>query len=97
MATPSNKKGTFGASNVTVNYVYKANGYALITTYKDTQGKDLKPLAIDTKTYNINDPYTATALNIPGYTLTTTPANEKVYLAQVMKQLITYIKQMIIR
>lgn len=77
VATPSNKKGTFGASNVTVNYVYKANGYALITTYKDTQGKDLKPLAIDTKTHNINDPYTATALNIPGYTLTTTPANEK--------------------
>ncbi|EDO0261230.1 TPA_asm: hypothetical protein GZT07_03510 [Listeria monocytogenes] len=77
VATPSNKKGTFGASNVTVNYVYKANGYALITTYKDTQGKDLKPLAIDTKTYNINDPYTAKALNIPGYTLTTTPANEK--------------------
>ncbi|MBC2111495.1 hypothetical protein HCA82_10525 [Listeria innocua] len=77
VATPSNKKGTFGASNVTVNYVYKANGYALITTYKDTQGKDLKPLAIDTKIYNINDPYTATALNIPGYTLTTTPANEK--------------------
>ncbi|EDN8787242.1 hypothetical protein GVK09_08325 [Listeria monocytogenes] len=77
VATPSNKKGTFGASNVTVNYVYKANGYALITTYKDTQGKDLKPLAIDTKTYNINAPYTATALNIPGYTLTTTPANEK--------------------
>ncbi|EOZ5415798.1 MucBP domain-containing protein [Listeria monocytogenes] len=77
VATPSNKKGTFGASNVTVNYVYKANGYALITTYKDTQGKDLKPLAIDTKTYNINDPYTATALNIPGYTLTTTPSNEK--------------------
>ncbi|MBO0025349.1 MucBP domain-containing protein [Listeria monocytogenes] len=77
VATPSNKKGTFGASNVPVNYVYKANGYALITTYKDTQGKDLKPLAIDTKTYNINDPYTATALNIPGYTLTTTPANEK--------------------
>lgn len=77
VATPSNKKGTFGASNVTVNYVYKANGYALITTYKDTQGKDLKPLAIDTKTYNIKDPYTATALNIPGYTLTTTPANEK--------------------
>ncbi|EAE2451653.1 hypothetical protein E1I06_09115 [Listeria monocytogenes] len=77
VATPSNKKGTFGASNVTVNYVYKANGYALITTYKDTQGKDLKPLAIDTKTYNINDPYTAIALNIPGYTLTTTPANEK--------------------
>ncbi|EPY0834240.1 MucBP domain-containing protein [Listeria monocytogenes] len=77
VATPSNKKGTFGASNVTVNYVYKANGYALITTYKDTQGKDLKPLAIDTKTYNINDPYTATALNISGYTLTTTPANEK--------------------
>lgn len=77
VATPSNKKGVFGASNVTVNYVYKANGYALITTYKDTQGKDLKPLAIDTKTYNINDPYTAKALNIPGYTLTTTPANEK--------------------
>ncbi|EGC0411351.1 hypothetical protein H8U68_001371 [Listeria monocytogenes] len=77
VATPSNKKGTFGASNVTVSYVYKANGYALITTYKDTQGNDLKPLAIDTKTYNINDPYTATALNIPGYTLTTTPANEK--------------------
>ncbi|EEO9677949.1 hypothetical protein G5753_002010 [Listeria monocytogenes] len=77
VATPSNKKGTFGASNVTVNYVYKANGYALITTYKDTQGKDLKPLAIDTKTYNINDPYTATVLNISGYTLTTTPPNEK--------------------
>ncbi|WP_149807074.1 MucBP domain-containing protein, partial [Listeria monocytogenes] len=72
VATPSNKKGPFGASNVTVNYVYKANGYALITTYKATQGKNLKPLAIDTKTYNINAPYTATALNNPGYTLTTT-------------------------
>ncbi|HHR2590663.1 TPA: MucBP domain-containing protein, partial [Listeria monocytogenes] len=55
VAAPTNQTGTFNTSNVTVNYVYKANGYALITTYKDTQGKDLKPLAIDTKTYNIND------------------------------------------
>ncbi|HAA7217669.1 TPA_asm: hypothetical protein GHI49_12045 [Listeria monocytogenes] len=77
VSTPANETGTFHTSDITVNYVYKLTDLKLTSTYKDTQGKDLKPLAIDTKTYNINDPYTATALNISGYTLTTTPANEK--------------------
>ncbi|EKP0389365.1 MucBP domain-containing protein [Listeria innocua] len=77
VATPTNAKGTFGSQHVTVNYVYKANGYQLTSTFKDQQGKKIAPDKVDTKTYYMNDPYTTEAKTIPGYTLVTTPANEK--------------------
>ncbi|WP_416239803.1 MucBP domain-containing protein [Listeria innocua] len=77
VATPTNAKGTFGSQHVTVNYVYKANSYQLTSTFKDQQGKKIAPDKVDTKTYYMNDPYTTEAKTIPGYTLVTTPANEK--------------------
>ncbi|WP_181020432.1 MucBP domain-containing protein, partial [Listeria monocytogenes] len=42
VAAPTNQTGTFGAANVTVNYVYKADDYTLTSTYKDANGKELK-------------------------------------------------------
>lgn len=42
VATPANQNGTFGAGNVTVNYVYKKDDYTLTSTYKDTNGQELK-------------------------------------------------------
>ncbi|EAH3984728.1 internalin, partial [Listeria monocytogenes] len=38
VAAPANQSGTFGAANVTVNYVYKADDYTLTSTYKDANG-----------------------------------------------------------
>lgn len=77
VATPTNATGTFGSSNITVHYVYQANGYQLTSTFKDQQGKTIAPDDVDAKTYHVNDPYTTTAKNIPGYTLVTTPANNQ--------------------
>ncbi len=34
VAAPANQTGTFNTSNVTVNYVYKANEYTLTSTFK---------------------------------------------------------------
>lgn len=39
VATPTNATGTFGSSNITVHYVYQANGYQLTSTFKDQQGR----------------------------------------------------------
>ncbi|EPC4753407.1 MucBP domain-containing protein, partial [Listeria monocytogenes] len=77
VATPTNATGTFGSSNITVHYVYQANGYQLTSTFKDQQGKTISPDDVDTKTYHVNDPYTTTAKTIPGYTLVTTPTNNQ--------------------
>ncbi|MBA5770644.1 MucBP domain-containing protein, partial [Escherichia coli] len=60
VAAPTNQTGTFGASDVTVNYVYKANDYTLTSTYKDAQGKELKTPVIDSQKYHIRDTYTTT-------------------------------------
>lgn len=46
MAAPANQTGTFNTSNVTVNYVYKANEYTLTSTFKNVQGTELKPAIV---------------------------------------------------
>ncbi|WP_180704217.1 MucBP domain-containing protein, partial [Listeria monocytogenes] len=56
VAAPANQSGTFGAANVTVNYVYKANEYTLTSTFKNVQGTELKP-AIVKKGFIIKDGY----------------------------------------
>ncbi|HHT6778946.1 TPA: MucBP domain-containing protein, partial [Listeria monocytogenes] len=69
-------QGNFGTSDITVDYVYKAEDYTLTSTYKDAQGKELKQPVVDSKTYHIQDNYATTAAVIPGYTLVATPANQ---------------------
>ncbi|ECL4259285.1 cell surface protein, partial [Listeria monocytogenes] len=77
VSTPANQNGTFGAGNVTVNYVYKKDDYTLTSTYKDTNGQELKAPKVDAKTYHIQDTYKTTAAVIPGYTLVATPKNDQ--------------------
>lgn len=76
VAAPANQSGTFGAANVTVNYVYKADDYTLTSTYKDANGKELKAPVVDSKTYHTKDNYSTSAATIPGYTLVAAPANQ---------------------
>ncbi|ENO1435305.1 MucBP domain-containing protein, partial [Listeria monocytogenes] len=76
VATPKNDQGTFGANNVTVNYVYQTNDYTRTSTFKDTQGNELKAADVDAQKYHIHDTYTSKAAVIPGYTLEKTPTNE---------------------
>lgn len=76
VSTPANQNGTFGANNVTVNYVYQTNDYTLTATFKDAQGNELKAAEIDAQKYHIHDTYTSKAAVIPGYTLEKTPTNE---------------------
>ncbi|EOT5784600.1 MucBP domain-containing protein, partial [Listeria monocytogenes] len=76
VATPKNDQGTFGANNVTVNYVYQTNDYTLTSTFKDAQGNELKATEVDAQKYHIHDTYTSKAAVIPGYTLEKTPTNE---------------------
>lgn len=76
VSTPANQNGTFGANNVTVNYVYQTNDYTLTSTFKDAQGNELKAAEIDAQKYHIHDTYTSKAAVIPGYTLEKTPTNE---------------------
>ncbi|HHS3209703.1 TPA: MucBP domain-containing protein, partial [Listeria monocytogenes] len=75
VSTPANQNGTFGAGNVTVNYVYKKDDYTLTSTYKDTNGQELKAPVVDATTYHYQDTYTTTAAVFPGYTLVATPTN----------------------
>lgn len=49
MTTPANNQGNFGTSDITVDYVYKAEDYTLTSTYKDAQGKELKAPVVDSK------------------------------------------------
>ncbi|MBC8930300.1 MucBP domain-containing protein, partial [Escherichia coli] len=76
VATPKNDQGTFGANNVTVNYVYQTNDYTLTSTFKDAQGNELKAAEVDAQKYHIHDTYTSKAAVIPGYSLEKTPTNE---------------------
>ncbi|MCH2749327.1 MucBP domain-containing protein, partial [Listeria monocytogenes] len=50
VSTPAYQNGTFGAGNVTVNYVYKKDAYTLTSTYKDTNGQALKAPVVDSTT-----------------------------------------------
>ncbi len=49
VTTPTNNQGNFGTSDITVDYVYKAEDYTLTSTYKDAQGKELKQPVVDSK------------------------------------------------
>ncbi|PLS38374.1 hypothetical protein CYV26_06510, partial [Carnobacterium maltaromaticum] len=76
VSVPTNQTGTFGSGDVTVEYVYKANDYKLISTFKDENGKELLKPVIDKKTYTINEPYKTSEVMIPGYKLVSDPTNQ---------------------
>lgn len=76
VSAPTNQTGTFGAGDVTVEYVYKAIGYKLTSIFKDENGKELSTPISDTKKYKINDAYTTSEASIPGYTLVSAPTNQ---------------------
>lgn len=76
VSAPTNQTGTFGAGDVTVEYVYKAIDYKLTSTFKDENGKELSTPISDTKKYKINDAYTTSEASIPGYTLVSAPTNQ---------------------
>ncbi|GEO69680.1 MucBP domain-containing protein [Levilactobacillus acidifarinae] len=71
--TPANATGVYGKDAVNVTYVYTRDQGTVTTHYVDDQGNVLQtPLTV---TGNQGDPYTTTAIDIPHYTLTTTPTN----------------------
>lgn len=76
VSAPTNQTGTFGAGDVTVEYVYKAIDYKLTSIFKDENGKELSTPISDTKKYKINDAYTTSEASIPGYTLVSAPTNQ---------------------
>ncbi|WP_317912282.1 MucBP domain-containing protein [Carnobacterium maltaromaticum] len=76
VSAPTNQTGTFGAGDVTVEYVYKAIDYKLTSIFKDENGKELSTPINDTKNYKINDAYTTSEASIPGYTLVSAPTNQ---------------------
>ncbi|WP_242180726.1 MucBP domain-containing protein [Listeria monocytogenes] len=74
--TPNNATGTFNTSSQTVTYVYTQNIVAaepVTVNYVDDTGKTLAPA--ETLNGNVGDTYNATAKQIDGYTLSTTPNN----------------------
>lgn len=76
VSAPTNQTGTFGAGDVTVEYVYKAIDYKLTSIFKDENGKELSTPISDTKKYKINDAYSTSEASIPGYTLVSAPTNQ---------------------
>ncbi|HBZ6440663.1 TPA: MucBP domain-containing protein [Listeria monocytogenes] len=74
--TPDNATGTFTTTSQSVTYVYTKNIVAaepVTVNYVDDTGKTLAPS--ETLNGNVGDTYNATAKQIDGYTLTTTPDN----------------------
>ncbi|SMS13166.1 FIG00751546: hypothetical protein [Levilactobacillus zymae] len=71
--TPANATGVYGKEAVTVTYVYTRDQGTVTTHYVDEDGNVLQ--AATTVTGNQGDAYTTEAVDIPGYTLTSTPAN----------------------
>ncbi|HEM2423427.1 TPA: MucBP domain-containing protein, partial [Listeria monocytogenes] len=74
--TPDNATGTFTTTSQSVTYVYTKNIVAaepVTVNYVDDTGKTLAPS--ETLNGNVGDTYNATAKQIDGYTLTTTPNN----------------------
>ncbi|EHG3207854.1 internalin [Listeria monocytogenes] len=74
--TPDNATGTFTTTSQSVTYVYTKNIVAaepVTVNYVDDTGKTLAPS--ETLNGNVGDTYKATAKQIDGYTLTTTPNN----------------------
>jgi phage-related protein len=89
--TPANANGTVASGTTTVIYVYTQNPAAAQGTvtinYVDDQGN---VLSTDTITGTVGDNYTSSALTIPGYTLTTTPANASGVIASAQTT-VTYV------
>ncbi|CAJ1225264.1 mucus-binding protein [Levilactobacillus zymae] len=71
--TPTNATGVYGKEAVIVTYVYTRDQGTVTTHYVDEDGNVLQ--AATTVTGNQGDAYTTEAVDIPGYTLTSTPAN----------------------
>ncbi|WP_172825252.1 MucBP domain-containing protein [Levilactobacillus zymae] len=74
--TPANATGTFTDGNQDVIYVYTKNAVAkgtITVHYVDETGKALADPT--TQTGDQDSTYTTTPINIPGYTLSQTPAN----------------------
>ncbi|MFV22397.1 LPXTG cell wall anchor domain-containing protein [Listeria monocytogenes] len=74
--TPDNATGTFTTTSQSVTYVYTKNIVAaepVTVNYVDDTGKTLAPS--ETLNGNVGDTYNATAKQIDGYTLSTTPNN----------------------
>ncbi|EAF1659339.1 LPXTG cell wall anchor domain-containing protein [Listeria monocytogenes] len=72
--TPANANGVFTDTNQTVTYVYeKTDGAPVTIKYLDSDGNELA--TPDTLNGKIDAPYQATAKNLSGWVVKTTPAN----------------------
>ncbi|ECB9717983.1 LPXTG cell wall anchor domain-containing protein [Listeria monocytogenes] len=91
--TPANANGAFTDTNQTVTYVYeKADGAPVTVKYVDADGNELA--TPDTLNGKLDTPYAATAKNLSGWKLTSTPANAKgVFTTDAQTVTFVYAKQ----
>ncbi|EAW7155768.1 LPXTG cell wall anchor domain-containing protein, partial [Listeria monocytogenes] len=91
--TPANANGVFTDTNQTVTYVYeKADGAPVTVKYVDADGNELA--TPDTLNGKLDTPYAATAKNLSGWKLTSTPANAKgVFTTDAQTVTFVYAKQ----
>ncbi|EAC5861288.1 TPA: MucBP domain-containing protein [Listeria monocytogenes] len=91
--TPANANGAFTDTNQTVTYVYeKADGAPVTVKYVDTDGNELA--TPDTLNGKLDTSYAATAKNLSGWKLTSTPANAKgVFTTDAQTVTFVYAKQ----
>ncbi|EGK1784994.1 LPXTG cell wall anchor domain-containing protein [Listeria monocytogenes] len=91
--TPANANGTFTDTNQTVTYVYeKADGAPVTVKYVDADGNELA--TPDTLNGKLDTSYAATAKNLSGWKLTSTPANAKgVFTTDAQTVTFVYAKQ----
>ncbi|HHR2660767.1 TPA: MucBP domain-containing protein, partial [Listeria monocytogenes] len=91
--TPTNANGVFTDTNQTVTYVYeKADGAPVTVKYVDADGNELA--TPDTLNGKLDTPYAATAKNLSGWKLTSTPANAKgVFTTDAQTVTFVYAKQ----
>ncbi|HDA9544679.1 TPA: MucBP domain-containing protein, partial [Listeria innocua] len=90
---PANATGVFTDTNQTVTYVYeKADGAPVTIKYVDEDGNELA--TPDTLNGKLDTPYEATAKNLSGWKLTTTPANATgVFTTDTQTVTFVYVKQ----
>ncbi|EAD8855890.1 LPXTG cell wall anchor domain-containing protein [Listeria monocytogenes] len=91
--TPANANGAFTDTNQTVTYVYeKADGAPVTVKYVDVDGNELA--TPDTLNGKLDTSYAATAKNLSGWKLTSTPANAKgVFTTDAQTVTFVYAKQ----
>ncbi|EDO1368491.1 LPXTG cell wall anchor domain-containing protein [Listeria monocytogenes] len=91
--TPANANGVFTDTNQTVTYVYeKADGAPVTIKYLDSDGNELA--TPDTLNGKLDTSYAATAKNLSGWKLTSTPANAKgVFTTDAQTVTFVYAKQ----